>query len=286
MNYLYGVDVSENNGNINWAQLKASGKCDFSIIRISYGTRLDIKFYTNLAAVKANNIPYAFYLYSLAGNIAEAQKEAQFALSKVAGTRPLFVAYDAECAALAAETKNQTTDIACAFLGMIHSAGFRPYLYCNRNWQLNEIDVQFCRNKGYGFWMAWYGIGTPLTTDKSSLSDIWQYSETGVLAGNGSCNIDLNCIYNQQLIQLINGAPMKSPAWIDTTMDIKIKQGATYTVASGSKAITTGNSSVIQTAGQTFANGQYETVLKAVGAIGQCAGVFLNGVKKFQATII
>lgn len=75
------------------------------------------------------------------------------------------------------------------------------------------------------------------------------------------------------------------PAYCDTTMDIKIKRGQTYTVATGSKAVTTGNSTIIQTAGQTYSGGKYLTKLKAIGSIGQCAGVFVNGVKKFAATV-
>ncbi|MCK9576455.1 MAG: N-acetylmuramoyl-L-alanine amidase [Clostridia bacterium] len=84
---------------------------------------------------------------------------------------------------------------------------------------------------------------------------------------------------------VVSAAAAVSPAYCDTTIDMKIKRGQTYTIATGSKAVTTGNSAIIQTAGQTYSGGKYLTKLKAAGGIGQCAGVFVNGMKKFTATV-
>ena len=43
-----GVDVSENNGHINWPALKEAG-VDFAIVRLGYGNRhLDSRFYANV----------------------------------------------------------------------------------------------------------------------------------------------------------------------------------------------------------------------------------------------
>jgi N-acetyl-anhydromuramyl-L-alanine amidase AmpD len=74
--------------------------------------------------------------------------------------------------------------------------------------------------------------------------------------------------------------------YCDTTKDFTKKQGETYVIKTGSNKVTTGNSAIIQTAGQTTSDGYYFTTLKAVGKAGQAAGIFVNGVKKCTATIV
>jgi len=280
MGYIYGVDVSHNNGTVNWAKLKATGKCGFAILRISHGTTPDRQFTANLAACKRLNIPYGFYVY--AESPSGAQAEAKYALAKIAGTKPMFVAYDAEAAALSANSKNTMTDVAWAFLQLVKAAGHMPCIYCNESWRQNEIDVQYLKNKGAKFWYARYS-GAAIGS-YSSMCDMWQYSCTGKLAGNASQYIDLDVLYSTALIK--TGSTSVQSTYCDTTMDIKIKRGQTYTVATGSKAVTTGNSAIIQTAGQTYSGGKYLTKLKAIGSIGQCAGVFVSGIKKFTATVV
>lgn len=287
MNYTLGVDVSHNNGILSLAKLKATGHCQFAIIRVCHGTTLDRQFAANLAACKTLKIPYAFYWYAESATVSGAQAEARFALSKIAGTSPLFVAYDAECDALAALGKNQTTDTAWAALELVKNAGYAPWVYSNENWKQNEIDIQYLKNKGVKFWYARYTGQNPDEASYASQCDMWQYSSTGKLSGNGSQYIDLDACYNSALnVKIGGGGVTAGSSYCDTTMDIKIRRGQTYTVATGSKNVTTGNGAVIQTAGQTVSGGKYLTTLKAAGAVGQGAGVFVNGVKKFVATVV
>lgn len=258
---IYGVDISKWNGAVDFSKLKATGRCNFIVIRVSCGTDVDPRFQANLAACRALKIPYAFYAYAENASLAGAAEEAKFALSKIAGTSPLFVAYDAECAALAAKTKSQTTDIACAFLNIVKAAGFTPYLYCNRNWQINEIDVQFCRNKGFGFWFAMYSGEDPAKVNYSGSCDIWQYSSTGALAGNGSRYIDLNVCYNPALSARIQAGAV-DPNYCDTTGTLTLCPGMTYQPKTGSP-ITCANSSLVQTAHKIGADGYHYTVFRA-----------------------
>lgn len=235
---IYGVDVSHNNGVLNWTKLKGTGKVQFAVIRICHGLTIDRQFTANLTACKAQKIPYAFYVYAEANTVSGAQAEARFALSKISGAAPLFVAYDAECAALSAQTKNQTTAIADAFLTIVKSSGYLPYVYTNENWRLNEIDVQFLKNKGYGFWYARYTGQTPPAASYQSMCDIWQFSSTGKLAGNGSQYIDLDVCYNAALIARCGEAV--NPDYCDTSaltlcpgMTYQFKTGSPVTCASG-----------------------------------------------------
>lgn len=285
MNCTLGVDVSHNNGVLNLARLKATEHAQFVVIRICHGLTIDRQFTVNLAACKTLKIPYAFYWYAESATIAGAQQEAKFALSKIAGTSPLFVAYDAECDELAALGKYQTTDVAWAACEAVKKAGYAPWIYSNENWKRNEIDIQYLKNKGVKFWYARPIGQDPDEASYESVCDMWQYSFVGKLSGNGSQYIDLDACYDATLNTKILGEEV-DPNYCDTTMDIKIKSGATYTVATGSKNVTTGNNAIIRTAGQTISGGKYLTKLQTVGSAGQAAGIFVDGVKKFVATVV
>lgn len=78
-----GIDVSSWQGNINWAQVKASG-VDFAIIRAGfrgYGNgsmNEDAYFKQNVANATANGVKVGVYFYSAAVNETEALEEAMW----------------------------------------------------------------------------------------------------------------------------------------------------------------------------------------------------------------
>ena len=83
-----GIDVSNHNGTINWAKVKASGAVDFVIIRAGYGKSIsqkDKQFENNYAGCKAHGIPCGAYWYSYAITPAEAEAEARVFLQAIAG---------------------------------------------------------------------------------------------------------------------------------------------------------------------------------------------------------
>lgn len=284
MNYILGVDVSHHNGVLNWQKLKATGKAQFAVIRVSHGLTLDRQFEANLVACKSLNIPFGFYWYAESNTKTGALAEARLALSKIAGTQPLFVAYDAECDALAALGKNQTTDVAWAACEAIQNAGFHAYIYTNESWRLNEIDVQYLKNKGVGFWYARYNGNTPQTANYSSMCDIWQYSSTGKLNGNSSQYIDLDVLYDPKLIIKINTASVGvNPDFCDTTMPFSKHVGEYYTFKSGSP-VTCGTGSVFQKVSESRSGGYYFTKFKAVDR--GSAGFYVNGVRKCVGTVV
>ena len=65
-----GIDVSTFQGNIDWDQVKASGKVDFALIRAGYGNDLteqdDIWFERNVTECDRVGISWGAYLYSYA----------------------------------------------------------------------------------------------------------------------------------------------------------------------------------------------------------------------------
>ena len=81
---LNGIDVSEFNGAIDWARVKASGRVDFAIIRSGLGwtdgdiaLRRDKSFIENIRGCEANGIPYGVYHYSYCLKPENARREAQ-----------------------------------------------------------------------------------------------------------------------------------------------------------------------------------------------------------------
>lgn len=284
MNYLLGVDVSHNNGAINWQKLKATGRVQFAVIRTSHGLSNDRQFAANLSACGALKIPYAFYWYAESNTKSGALAEANFALSKIHGTSPLFIAYDAECDALAALGKYQTTDVAWAACEQIQKAGYIAKLYTNKNWKQNEIDTVYLKNKGVGLWYAYPDRYTPETENYSGICDIWQYSFIGKLDGNGSQYIDLDVLYDPKLIAKINSASAGvNPGYCDTTTPFKKRLGEFYTFKTGSP-ITCGTGSVFQSVSVTRSGGYYLTKFQAVGK--GSAGFYVNGVRKCVGTVV
>lgn len=78
---LKGVDVSENNGYVDWNAVKAAGM-DFAIIRLGFGNRhLDTNFYENVNGALAAGLKIGVYYYSYALDEAAARSEARYMIS-------------------------------------------------------------------------------------------------------------------------------------------------------------------------------------------------------------
>ena len=78
---LKGIDVSENNGYVDWNAVKASGM-DFAIIRLGFGNRhLDTNFYENVNGALAVGLKIGVYYYSYALDEPAARSEARYMIS-------------------------------------------------------------------------------------------------------------------------------------------------------------------------------------------------------------
>ena len=78
-----GVDISENNGKVDFAQLKIAG-IGFVLLRCGYGSDYenqdDGRFLENVSKAQKTGMPYGVYLYSYALNAIQAESEANHAL--------------------------------------------------------------------------------------------------------------------------------------------------------------------------------------------------------------
>ena len=161
-----GIDVSSNNGTINWEQIKNSGY-DFAIIRLGYGndeTRQDdSQFIRNVNECERLNIPYGVYLYSYALNLNEALSEVSHALRLLKNVKSNFkygVWFDMEDADNYKKRhgmpSNQTlVDICYTFCEHTEKAGYFAGIYASLSWLNNQLnDSKLDR---FDKWVAhWY----------------------------------------------------------------------------------------------------------------------------------
>ena len=197
-----GIDVSSNQGNINWNTVK-SDNIQFAIIRSGlgkYSFQEDKNFKTNYSEAKNVGIKVGTYWVSYAMSVDEAYEEAEICYSVIKGYNfdyPVY--YDMEVASQSNSlSKQQITNIGLAFCQRIASYGYKTGIYANRNWFTNYIDKNQVINSGYEIWLAQYPSGeyaiTPEMYDKSTECGVWQYSSKGSVSGiNG--NVDVNVSY-------------------------------------------------------------------------------------------
>lgn len=192
-----GIDVSKWNGNIDWAQVKASG-VEFAIIRAGYrGSTVgsimeDPYFQRNMQGAIKNGIKVGVYFFSMARTEEEAIQEAAWlvsAIRKYSITYP--VAFDLESwgkGRIADVSYSQLTSNAIAFLGYVKSSGYTPMMYASKNDFNNRWETS--RISGCKFWLAHYTE----KTDYRGSYQMWQYSSKGSVAGI-SGYVDMNIAY-------------------------------------------------------------------------------------------
>ncbi len=177
-----GVDVSENNGQVNWQAVKDAG-IDFAIIRLGYGNKhLDGRFYENINSAIAAGLQIGVYYYSYALTVEAAKAEADFAIDilKDCGIDPedleMGVWFDMEDADGYKRENgmpdNQTiTDMCSAFIVECNKAGYSCGVYANLDWLENKIyTTQLADYVPY--WCAQWGSKCDWPNAK-----MWQYTD-------------------------------------------------------------------------------------------------------------
>lgn len=204
-----GIDVSRYQGQIDWAQVAASG-IQFAMIRVGFRTQstgvLNEDPYAryNLQEATKAGIKVGAYFFSSAVSAEEAVEEAVFTaniLDKYQITFP--VAYD--CEGFRNSTSRQyllgkdvRTALAVNFLDTIAQRGYTPMFYASKN----EMEADRDWDMGilasrYKVWVSWYPElpfpQTPACT-YSGIHSMWQYTQKAAIAGvNGG--VDLNLAY-------------------------------------------------------------------------------------------
>lgn len=180
------IDVSDWQGQIDWAKVKADGVVG-AIIRYGDGNILDTRFKENMQNAKANGLHIGSYIFSRAKTKADAEEEATklFNACKPYGCdMPLYI--DLEVASNA----KYTNTVAQAFIAKIKALGGRPGVYANLNWWNNYLKPT--AQMSFAMWLAQYNS----TMDYKPKTDVgmWQYSSSGKVNGIKG-NVDMDECY-------------------------------------------------------------------------------------------
>lgn len=207
-----GIDVSDNQGVINWAQVKASG-CDFAILRsVRRSGKPDYQFANNVTGCQEQGIPFDVYKYTYATTPTQVLEEMRQVIS-------LLLAYGIKCriwwdvedrAALQGLGKEVLTGLIQTAKNYAENAGFEfgiytgLYVYQEKWFDFDAFDCPFWIARYYkGYNVMQFGA----MPDEEKKPDIgrdiagWQYTSSGRVPGiNG--NVDLNIRYDSQPVEL------------------------------------------------------------------------------------
>lgn len=199
-----GIDVSDNQGVIDWAKVKAAG-VQFAILRsVRRSGKTDYQFATNMAGCRAQDIPVAVYKYTYAISQQAATEEAQqvVALLKSNGMQNTMVWWDVEDRpTLQPLGKMELTACIRAAQTVIEAAGYRFGIYVGL-YVYNEKWFDFGQFAAVPLWVARYPSSTekmleytPAERYKPNVGRAiwgWQYSSKGKIPGiNGLVDLDI-----------------------------------------------------------------------------------------------
>lgn len=191
---IEGLDVSEFQGNIDWTQVKNSGR-QFAMIRAGYGfNTLDQRFRQNITECNRIGMPAGAYWFCYAISPETARQEADGCIDAISSYRIEYpVCYDIEQASInyAAQngvtiTPDLATQIVTAFCNRIEERGYFAMYYSNQDFLNAYLPWEMARR--YALWYAYYdrrydGIDC----------GIWQYTNTGSVPGiTGNVDLDLS----------------------------------------------------------------------------------------------
>lgn len=199
---IIGIDVSEHNGALDWAKIKAAG-IGFAIIRDGYGTsHTDNYFKRNMEGALAQGIPVGVYHFSYALSAAGAKNEAAFVLKLLEPYRsqitlPVFFDFEYDTVSYAQKQgvtlgKEAFNAHTVAFCEAVKAAGYTPGTYYNLDYLRRYVDIN--RVGKYVQWYAQYA-----STASASGWTIWQYSSSYTIPGC-SGRFDVNVLGDTSLL--------------------------------------------------------------------------------------
>lgn len=175
-----GIDVSENNGVVDWQAVKKAG-IEFAIIRSSYGKNSkDEMFFQNVAGAKAAGLIVGAYHYSYALNIYDAIQEARNCREVIDSTGQLLelpVFFDMEDADGYKQRKGFAFDpaeITAMCKVFIDNIGLDCGIYASYSWLTDYIDW---RSIGCAVWNAQWGRSDDIK------GYMWQYTDKLEIGG-------------------------------------------------------------------------------------------------------
>lgn len=202
------IDVSEWQGDIDWAKAKADG-VEGAIIRLGYGwgNNADKKAQRNISECKRLGIPFGIYWYSYADTPSIAKEEGADVVAKLKqfGVNPSDLAYPVyyDLEKWTWEGHQPPTDpnvynnIVNNWYSALQSAGYKNlgvYSYTSYlQGPLKHVDI-YAKTT----WVAQYGARMGFDSFPTN-SRGWQYTSTGKVDGI-SGNVDMNAFGNKEFV--------------------------------------------------------------------------------------
>lgn len=171
------IDVSDWQGEIEWAKVKAAG-IDGAIIRYADGTTLDKRFERNIKLAQYHGLHVGVYIFSRAKTKAQAENEAE-RLYKAASIFTPDMPYYIDLEAKGLEKYADT--VAAAFLNKMAAYGVRGGVYANLNWWNNYLTKTAKDYSASAFWIAQYN--DTMDYKPASAMGMWQYTSSGKVKG-------------------------------------------------------------------------------------------------------
>ena len=241
-----GIDVSEHNGNVDFAKVKKAG-IDFVFVRVGWtgytrskhSLNYDKRYVDNIKNALKNGLGVGVYWYSQALTEAEARAEANM-LTKVLGdyniTLPVVMDYEfagVDNGRLDYAWRNKQinkakmTANALAFLDVVNKAGYDGCLYACKSFLTTQLDASQI-SQSYKIWLAHYTTNTDYTGD----FEFWQYSSSGRLATIGTNKFDVNFwYYDNKAVKIedyiYTGKPI-TPQPVIMADDVALVEGTDY----------------------------------------------------------
>lgn len=177
---IKGIDVSENNGTVDWQAVKDAG-IEFAIVRSSYGkSSKDGMFVQNVAGAKAAGLKVGAYHYSYALSVDDAIQEAancKEAIESAGVCLDLPVFFDMEDADGYKQRNGfafDPTEITAMCKAFIDNLCLDCGVYASYSWLTDYIDW---RSLGCAVWSAQWGE----TDDLKGY--MWQYTDSLDIGG-------------------------------------------------------------------------------------------------------
>lgn len=221
-----GIDVSNYQGNIDWAKVKASGK-KFAIIKLGYAGydgAIDInsKFKVNIEGALKAGIDVGVYVYAYTKTPAAARRAAQETLKLVKPYKLTYpICFDVEetkLNCLISQGRAGLSATISAFLDEIEKAKYYGMLYTYTSFAQSYLDMT--KLAKYDLWIADYREPTGTKCPYTGSFGIWQYRG----GSNGRCEgistpCDLNIAYkdyptiirNAKLNNLVDSPVVEKP---------------------------------------------------------------------------
>lgn len=184
---IKGIDVSANQGNINWKAVANYGM-GFAILRITEkGNVIDPTFERNYKGCVDNKIPVGVYKYSYATSIEQIKTEANIVIKTLNKRKldyPVFLDIEDKCQRNI--SKSVMMQMINAFRAIIVKAGYKFGIYCGYSWYQNKLPDGA---KKYDCWVARYSsnddgfLPERLRIPASTGIVGWQYSSKSTING-------------------------------------------------------------------------------------------------------